>query len=104
MPGGLVGQWSYPIGYNGGTGPANMFYNVRGATELYIGFYWKPSSPWQFHSSNVNKICFQFLGGGGAGGQILLKMTNDRLIQATNELSTYPVSNLTANVNRVRQL
>src|SRR2546426_8499363 len=27
-------------------------------TELYWGFWWKPSNPFQSHSSGVNKIAF----------------------------------------------
>src|SRR2546428_12032568 len=26
--------------------------------ELYVGMWWKPSNPWQPHSSGVNKIAF----------------------------------------------
>ena len=101
MPGGFVGQWSYPAGFSGGGAPANMFYDVQGGTELYIAFYWKPSSPWQFHSSNVNKICFQFAGGGGGGGgQALLSMKNNRTIRATLEFSTGPDTNLEPNVRQ----
>lgn len=57
-----VGRFQYSSGFNGGSGPDNVYYSLPDAT-LYFGFWWKPSNPWQGHSSNVNKI--QFLMGNG---------------------------------------
>src|SRR2546422_4248865 len=58
-------QFSYPIGFQGGVGPGNLYYDMAQPwpTELYIGFWWKPSNPWQGHSSNVNKLMFITTGG-----------------------------------------
>lgn len=58
-------QFSYPIGFQGGVGPGTVYYSIAGPwpTELYIGFWWKPSNPWQGHSSNVNKLMFITTGG-----------------------------------------
>jgi hypothetical protein len=54
-----VGQWRYPIGFGGGTAPATMYYPLPNAfDEGFVGVAWKPSSPWQGHSSLVNKIFF----------------------------------------------
>jgi len=97
----LVGQWSYPVGFPGGDDPATMYTVVGGPNELYIGFYWKASNPWQDHvSSLTNKIAFQFAGGGGAGGQAYLAMeSGNHLLRVTLELSTDFARNLEPNVN-----
>lgn len=58
--------WSYPyilrcryaIGFMDGVGPINMYRPMSGWSEGYLGFYWRPSDPWQGHSSGVNKIFF----------------------------------------------
>ncbi|MDQ6769388.1 MAG: Ig-like domain-containing protein [Gemmatimonadota bacterium] len=50
----------YPTGYTGGGAPAGWD-KVWGATphkELYVGFRLKLSSPFQTHSSGVNKLFF----------------------------------------------
>jgi hypothetical protein len=54
-----VGQWKYPIGFGEGGAPATMWTQTSGR-ELYIGFIWKADSPFQPHSSGVNKIIFQW--------------------------------------------
>ena len=53
-------QWTYPAGFAGGYSPTNEALPLpAGLRELYVGMYWKCSSPWQPHqSSGVNKICF----------------------------------------------
>jgi hypothetical protein len=56
-----VGQWRYPNGFTGGKSPAVMYYSLPSSfKEGYVGLWWKPSNPWQSHSSNVNKIYFLF--------------------------------------------
>ena len=58
-----IGQWRYPLGFPGGSAPATMYYRLPSLfTEGFVGVWWKPSNPWQGHSSNVNKIYF-LLGG-----------------------------------------
>jgi hypothetical protein len=52
-------QQRYPIGFVGGSSPGNANYTLPpGMRELYVGMWWKPSNPWQPHSSGVNKIAF----------------------------------------------
>jgi hypothetical protein len=51
-------QFKYPAGFAGGTAPATVYYPMAATQNVYAGFWWKPSSPWQGHSSNVNKIAF----------------------------------------------
>jgi hypothetical protein len=64
-----VGQWQYPTGFAGGTAPATMHHPLPPSfTEGFVGVWWKPSSPWQGHASNVNKI--YFLLGGECGNLI----------------------------------
>jgi len=55
-----VFQIKYPAGFAGGSAPATMYYDHPASKEVYTGFWWKPSSPWQNHSSNVNKILFWY--------------------------------------------
>ena len=58
-------QLPYPIGFVDGVGPITAFYNIPGphVRELYAGFEWKVSNPWQGHPSGVNKIAFFTTGG-----------------------------------------
>ncbi len=54
-----VGRWRYPIGFVGGTGPAAMYRSLQEPRrEMYFGYRWRASSPWQGHPSGVNEISF----------------------------------------------
>lgn len=55
-----VVQWRYPSGFGGGTAPGTLYFSHQVQTEVFAGFWWKPSSPWQNNPSNVNKIAFWF--------------------------------------------
>ncbi len=57
-----VFQVKYPAGFAAGSAPATMYYDHPAAKEVFTGFWWKPSSPWENQSSNVNKILFWFTG------------------------------------------
>ena len=70
-----VYDFVYPEGMVEGVAPATVYYNLR-ATEVYAGFWWKPSSPFDL-GPNGNKVAFLFNGGGGAGGQLVLIMLPD---------------------------
>src|SRR2546422_336569 len=65
-----VYDFVYPQGMVEGSAPATVYYNLS-ASEVYAGFWWKPSSPFDL-GPNGNKIAFLFNGGGGAGGQQFL--------------------------------
>lgn len=52
----MAWQFNYPVGYTGGVAPATEVLSHASMNALYIGFWWKPSNPWQGHSSSVNKI------------------------------------------------
>jgi len=83
-----VAQFSYPTGFTDGTEPGDIYRDMAGGTELYVGFKWKVSNPWQQHPT-ASKICFVFLGGGGSGGQIFFGMWGTpMLLRLTTELST----------------
>jgi hypothetical protein len=59
---------SYPPGFEGGREPAVDWYPLpSNFTEGYVGMWWKPSSNFQNHPSNVNKIFFIF----GSAGHII---------------------------------
>ena len=88
-----VYEFVYPQGMVEGTAPSTVYYpyNNRGlmermglsssdgrldAEEVYAGFWWKPSSPFDV-GPNGNKIAFLFNGGGDAGGQQFLILYPD---------------------------
>ncbi len=58
-------QIIYPIGFTGGSAPGTLWRSFPGTKRLFVGTWWKPSNPWQGHSSNVNKIQFLFPASGG---------------------------------------
>ena len=70
-----VYDFVYPQGMVEGNAPATVYYNLS-ASEVYAGFWWKPSSPFDL-GPNGNKIAFLFNGGGGAGGQQCLILRPD---------------------------
>jgi len=52
-------QFRYPVGFPSGLDPAMLECAFSSAVrELYWGFWWKPSSPFQSDGSGVNKIAF----------------------------------------------
>jgi len=55
-------EYEYPAGFAGGTAPATQYYALGGRKELFVGLEWKPSRPWQGHSTGVNKIQFVYTG------------------------------------------
>ena len=57
-------QLMYPVGFVAGSGPGTVYYNLPSVNKLYVGFWWKPSNPWQGHPSGVNKMTFVFTGSG----------------------------------------
>jgi hypothetical protein len=58
-----VWQFAYPAGFTAaGTAPATEWMPFAPAQALYVGFWWKPSNPWQGHESGVNKLMFAFTG------------------------------------------
>jgi hypothetical protein len=64
-----MGQWTYPSGFAGGQAPATMYHSLPSAfDEGFVGVWWKPSNPWQGHSTFVNKIYFLL---GGACGNLI---------------------------------
>jgi uncharacterized protein YjdB len=65
LSGSNVLEMRYPVGFAGGSGPANEWLPLGNLHRMYAGFYWKASNPWQGHSSNVNKILFVFPSSGG---------------------------------------
>ena len=60
-----VFQLKYPVGFTGGSSPSTLYHNLPNVNQVYAGFWWKPSNPWQGHASNVNKIAFLFPGNNG---------------------------------------
>jgi hypothetical protein len=57
-----VYQVRYPAGFAGGSAPSTLALTFPGRSELYFGYWWKPSTPWQGHSSGINKISFCIAG------------------------------------------
>jgi hypothetical protein len=71
-----VYDFVYPEGMIEGHAPATVYYANLGTRELFAGFWWKPSSPFDY-GPNGNKIAFLFNGGGGGGGQQFLILKPD---------------------------
>jgi hypothetical protein len=43
-----VGQWNYPIGFEAGSAPGSVYRDLPpGVADVYAGFWWKPSDPWE---------------------------------------------------------
>ena len=71
-----VYDFVYPANMVEGNAPSTIYYDGLSADEVYAGFWWKPSSPFDY-GPNGNKIAFIFNGGGGAGGQQFLILHTD---------------------------
>ena len=92
-----VYEFVYPKGKIEGVAPATVYFPYReygwrrtlgklegqrdglASSEVYVGFWWKASAPFDL-GPNGNKIAFLFNGGGDAGGQqFLILMPDGRL-------------------------
>jgi hypothetical protein len=71
-----VYDFVYPKGMVEGTAPATVYWANLNSNEAYVGFWWKPSSPFDY-GPNGNKLAFFF--NGGAGNQFLILMPDGRL-------------------------
>jgi hypothetical protein len=87
-----VYDFEYPEGMVEGVAPGAVYFpshrqgvakylpmpstGLPGADEIYVGFWWKPSSPFDT-GPNGNKIAFLFNGGGDEGGQQFLILHTD---------------------------
>ena len=96
----FVYEMIYPEGMVEGRAPATIYYAPLGAREVYVGFWWKPSDPFDL-GPNGNKIAFLFNGGGDTGGQQFLAFLPDQRLHVTTE---YPgdVKVRRANANAAR--
>ena len=78
-----VYDFVYPQGMIEGEAPAAVYYPLT-ADEVYAGFWWKPSSPFD-PGPNGNKIAFIFNGGGDGGGQQFIILKPDLLLHVLPE-------------------
>lgn len=63
LSGPSVAQYRYATGFQAGISPGNNYHSLPNLKEIYYGFWWKPSNPWQNENmSNVNKITFLMSG------------------------------------------
>jgi uncharacterized protein YjdB len=53
-------QFLYPVGFTAGVSPGMEMAGLGGQKRLYVGAWWKVSSPWQGNPTNVNKIQYVF--------------------------------------------
>jgi hypothetical protein len=58
-----VVQFAYPTGMRDGGAPGTIYWDSLNSVAVYIGWWWKPSKPWQTDRSGTNKIAFLFIGG-----------------------------------------
>ena len=74
----------YPQGMVEGNAPATVYFAGLNNSEVYVGFYWKASSPFDT-GPDGNKIAFIFNGGGSAGGQQFLILKPDGMLHVLPE-------------------
>jgi hypothetical protein len=79
-----VYDFVYPQGMVEGNAPGTVYFNGINKKEVYVGFWWKASSPFDY-GPNGNKIAFIFNGGGGAGGQQFLILMPDGKLRVLPE-------------------
>jgi len=79
-----VYDFVYPQGMVEGEAPSTVYYANLGTRELYAGFWWKPSSPFDM-GPDGNKIAFMFNGGGGGRGQQFIILMPDQRIHVLPE-------------------
>jgi hypothetical protein len=58
-----VVQFTYPTGMRDGSAPGTIYWDSLNSAAVYIGWWWKPSKPWQTDRSGTNKIAFLFIWG-----------------------------------------
>jgi len=71
-----VYDFVFPQGMLEGTAPGSVYYTNLGTGEVYAGFWWKASSPFDL-GPDGNKIAFLFNGAGGQ--QFLILLPDGRL-------------------------
>lgn len=71
-----VYDFVYPQGMVEGNAPGTVYFDGIGRKEVYAGFWWKPSAPFDY-GPDGNKIAFIFNGGGAGGGQQFLILLPD---------------------------
>jgi hypothetical protein len=88
-----VAQFAWVTGDSGGIGPGALMHDVgTSGREFYIGLLWKPSDPWQGHSSGVNKILF--IGSPSAGAMAFtMRQQEDSSYELWSTLQFPGVSN-----------
>ena len=79
-----VYDFVYPQGMVEGNAPATVYFAGLNNSEVYVGFYWKASSPFDT-GPDGNKIAFIFNGGGSAGGQQFLILKPDGMLHVLPE-------------------
>jgi hypothetical protein len=95
-----VYDFEYPKGMVEGVAPGTVYFPshpgrlgahlpwssspLADADEVYVGFWWRPSSPFDT-GPNGNKIAFLFNGGGATGGQQFLIMLPDKRLHVLPE-------------------
>ena len=69
-------EFNYPIGFTGmGGAPDTISWlSPIDLSEVYTGFWWMPSNPWQGHPSNGNKIAFHMFGNRGIYSGFVIPM------------------------------
>jgi Bacterial Ig domain len=71
-----VYDFVYPQGMVEGNAPGTVYFDGIGRKEVYVGFWWKASTPFDY-GPDGNKIAFIFNGGGAGGGQQFMILLPD---------------------------
>src|ERR1041385_684650 len=90
-------QFVYPSGYHDGHSPANIYWPGQPAVnEIYVGFWWKMSNPWQFHPV-LQKLGYLIPTSGSPIPDLYLAVhSSDRLLYV--DMQTGTSGNLVPNV------
>src|SRR2546430_17656600 len=84
-----VYQVKSPVGFVDGSAPSTVEFPLSPPlTELYWGFWWKPSNPFQSHRSGVNKIAFIWTPSGSTDLLYFDLSPNPWRIRCMNDLYT----------------
>jgi hypothetical protein len=86
-----VYDFVYPQGMQEGNAPATAYLPFTEKKEVYAGFYWKTSNPFDTGPAG-NKIAFFFNGGGGRGGQQFIALDATGYLIVLPEYPEYAAS------------
>jgi hypothetical protein len=92
-----VYQVMYPSGWMDGSAPSTLNSPMFNNAQVYVGWWWKPSNPWQTDPSGTNKIAFLW----GGNNEMFLSMHwfgSYYALEVVNEMPNAGVRNIDPNI------